>query len=185
MANLGYFQLKANPGAWLLRLRQGRSADIFDIVSHDGSDTPANSTDIKVLISSFRSHVLKLKVAKKPDKMHMDLLADDADPNSGIWNSITSFGAYLHQSPQYRRTIFSIVSCFHDCQILLTMEKMHRGTSKHLYQFWIHRQHLFLPNKGLLTAALHDIITNTGVTICFHFIQQASQNPQNHSRCPS
>jgi UDP-glucose:glycoprotein glucosyltransferase len=32
MANLGYFQLKANPGAWLLRLRQGRSADIFDIV---------------------------------------------------------------------------------------------------------------------------------------------------------
>lgn len=32
MANLGYFQLKANPGAWLLRLRQGRSADIYDIV---------------------------------------------------------------------------------------------------------------------------------------------------------
>lgn len=32
MANLGYFQLKANPGSWLLRLRQGRSADIYDIV---------------------------------------------------------------------------------------------------------------------------------------------------------
>lgn len=32
MANLGYFQLKANPGAWILRLRQGRSADIYDIV---------------------------------------------------------------------------------------------------------------------------------------------------------
>lgn len=32
MANLGYFQLKANPGAWVLRLRQGRSADIYDIV---------------------------------------------------------------------------------------------------------------------------------------------------------
>lgn len=32
MANLGYFQLKANPGAWSLRLRQGRSADIYDIV---------------------------------------------------------------------------------------------------------------------------------------------------------
>lgn len=34
MANLGYFQLKANPGAWLLRLRQGRSADLFDIVRY-------------------------------------------------------------------------------------------------------------------------------------------------------
>lgn len=31
MANLGYFQLKANPGAWILRLRHGRSADIYDI----------------------------------------------------------------------------------------------------------------------------------------------------------
>lgn len=32
MANLGYFQLKANPGAWILRLRQGRSSEIYDIV---------------------------------------------------------------------------------------------------------------------------------------------------------
>lgn len=113
MANLGYFQLKANPGAWLLRLRQGRSADIFDIVSHDGSDTPANSTDIKVLISSFRSHVLKLKVAKKPDKMHMDLLSDDSDPNSGIWNSITStFGGSktTDEDGDERINIFSVAS---------------------------------------------------------------------------
>lgn len=113
MANLGYFQLKANPGAWLLRLRQGRSADIFDIVSHDGSDTPANSTDIKVLISSFRSHVLKLKVAKKPDKMHMDLLSDGSDPNSGIWNSITStFGGSktTEEDADERINIFSLAS---------------------------------------------------------------------------
>jgi UDP-glucose:glycoprotein glucosyltransferase len=105
MANLGYFQLKANPGSWLLRLRQGRSADIFDIIrfenkicalivphavycdSVDGSDNPVDSEDHHVLISSFRSHVLKLKVAKKPDKIGVDLLADDESP--GIWNSIT------------------------------------------------------------------------------------------------
>ncbi len=31
MANLGYFQLKASPGAWTLRLRDGRSADIYSI----------------------------------------------------------------------------------------------------------------------------------------------------------
>lgn len=31
MANLGYFQLKANPGAWLLKLRNGRSAEIYSI----------------------------------------------------------------------------------------------------------------------------------------------------------
>lgn len=31
MANLGYFQLKANPGAMILRLREGRSSDIYNI----------------------------------------------------------------------------------------------------------------------------------------------------------
>lgn len=31
MANLGYFQLKANPGAWWLQIREGRSHDIYTI----------------------------------------------------------------------------------------------------------------------------------------------------------
>lgn len=31
MANLGYFQLKAGPGAWDLRLRQGRSRDVYSL----------------------------------------------------------------------------------------------------------------------------------------------------------
>ena len=31
MANLGYFQLKAGPGAWILELREGRSRQIYSI----------------------------------------------------------------------------------------------------------------------------------------------------------
>lgn len=57
--------------------------------SHEGSDTPPNSTDIKVLISSLRSHVLKLRVGKKPGKQGMDLLSDSNESSGGIWNSIT------------------------------------------------------------------------------------------------
>ncbi|XP_063224607.1 UDP-glucose:glycoprotein glucosyltransferase isoform X2 [Bacillus rossius redtenbacheri] len=112
MANLGYFQLKANPGAWLLRLRQGRSADIYDIVSHEGADVPANSSDIKVVISSFRSHVMKLKVSKKPDKMHLDLLSEEED-RTGLWNSITStFGASkkAEEEAEDKINIFSVAS---------------------------------------------------------------------------
>lgn len=29
----GYFQLKANPGAWILRLREGRSEDIYQVLT--------------------------------------------------------------------------------------------------------------------------------------------------------
>ena len=31
MANLGYFQLKASPGAWQLQIREGRSRAIYTI----------------------------------------------------------------------------------------------------------------------------------------------------------
>ncbi|KAF7287176.1 hypothetical protein GWI33_002543 [Rhynchophorus ferrugineus] len=109
MANLGYFQLKANPGAWLLRLRQGRSAEIYDIVSHDNTDSPQNSTDIKVLISSLRSHIVKLRVQKKPDKYNVDLLSDD-DDNAGIWNSITSSFSGKEEDKEEKLNIFSVAS---------------------------------------------------------------------------
>ncbi len=32
----------------MLRLRNGPSADIYDIVSHDNTDTPTDSSDIQV-----------------------------------------------------------------------------------------------------------------------------------------
>ncbi|KAK7083347.1 UDP-glucose:glycoprotein glucosyltransferase 1, partial [Halocaridina rubra] len=89
MANLGYFQLKANPGAWLLRLRQGRSADIYAVASHEGTDTPSGSDDVQVIISSFRSQVVKIRVAKQPGKQNMELLTDESEESGGLWNSIT------------------------------------------------------------------------------------------------
>lgn len=92
MANLGYFQLKSNPGLWKLRLRHGRSAALYDITgySYGGIDYPVNSSEIKVILSSFRAHTIKLKVAKKGDKAGIDLLGEDTDEQQGLWGSITS-----------------------------------------------------------------------------------------------
>ncbi|KAK4879085.1 hypothetical protein RN001_007231 [Aquatica leii] len=109
MSNLGYFQLKANPGAWILKLRQGRSADLYDIVGYDKTEVNDNSSDIKVFISSLRSNVIKLKVAKKPDKYNVDLLSDD-DSNSGIWNSITSSWSGTDEDADEKLNIFSLAS---------------------------------------------------------------------------
>uniref|UniRef100_A0A8C7U3M7 UDP-glucose ceramide glucosyltransferase-like 1 n=1 Tax=Oncorhynchus mykiss TaxID=8022 RepID=A0A8C7U3M7_ONCMY len=63
MANLGYFQLKANPGAWILKLREGRSEDIYQILAHDGTDSPADSGDVKVVLNSFHSKIIKVRVS--------------------------------------------------------------------------------------------------------------------------
>ena len=91
MANLGYFQLKGNPGAWRLDLREGRSKELYDVALHEGTDTPTGSNVTQVLVSSFRSHVVKLRVAKKPGKENEDLLEGEGSDGggSGLWNTIT------------------------------------------------------------------------------------------------
>jgi UDP-glucose:glycoprotein glucosyltransferase len=113
MANLGYFQLKANPGAWILKLRYGKSSEIYDITNVDGLNTIHRVSDgyVSVVINSFRSHVLKVRVTKKPEQLSADLLGDD-EPQSGIWDSITSTfsgGSSTDSSPE-TINIFSVAS---------------------------------------------------------------------------
>ncbi|KAL0624514.1 UDP-glucoseglycoprotein glucosyltransferase 1 [Plecturocebus cupreus] len=88
MANLGYFQLKANPGAWILRLRKGRSEDIYRIYSHDGTDSPPDADEVVIVLNNFKSKIIKVKVQKKADMVNEDLLSDGTNENeSGFWDS--------------------------------------------------------------------------------------------------
>ncbi|XP_054470718.1 UDP-glucose:glycoprotein glucosyltransferase 2 isoform X2 [Anoplopoma fimbria] len=89
MANLGYFQLKANPGAWILKLRKGRSEDIYQVLTHDGTDSPADSGDVIVVLNSFHSKIIKVRVQKKAEKINEDLLSENSE-SKGIWDSIAS-----------------------------------------------------------------------------------------------
>ncbi|XP_076033465.1 UDP-glucose-glycoprotein glucosyltransferase isoform X2 [Oratosquilla oratoria] len=110
MANLGYWQLKANPGAWLLRLRQGRSSEIYDVVSHEGTDTPKGSEDVQVVMSSFKSQVVKVRVAKKPGMQNVELLQEEEN-TGGLWNSITStFSSSAGEEPEETVNVFSLAS---------------------------------------------------------------------------
>lgn len=168
MANLGYLQLKANPGSWILRLREGRSTEIYDISSHEGTDTPTNynkddgdNGDIHVLISSFKSHVLKLKVAKKPGKQHMDLLSSEGDEadSGGLWNSIANtFSSKSDKSgegdEEDKLNIFSLASGhLYERFIRIMMTSVLRHT-KTPVKFWFLKQYLsptlkdFLPHMA-------------------------------------
>lgn len=64
MANLGYFQLKANPGAWILKLREGKSGDIYQIVGHEGTDSQPDLGDVIVVLNSFKSKILEVQVGE-------------------------------------------------------------------------------------------------------------------------
>ncbi|XP_073425669.1 UDP-glucose:glycoprotein glucosyltransferase 2 isoform X2 [Dendrobates tinctorius] len=111
MANLGYFQLKANPGAWLLRLRKGRSEDIYHIVSHMGTDSPPDQEEVIVVLSNFNSKIIKVHVQKKPDQIHADLLSSAPEENTGLWESIMSFtGATNMESKEKKSDVLNIFS---------------------------------------------------------------------------
>ncbi|KAI8914924.1 UDP-glucose:glycoprotein glucosyltransferase-domain-containing protein [Powellomyces hirtus] len=123
MANLGYLQLKANPGIWDLRLREGRSRELYDILSvsdtlkpHDDSNVPQSS--VKVVLNSFEGVTMYPVVAKKPGMQNEELLVESSDANdqasaSGMWSKMktTLFGKQERQNKGNGTiNIFSVAS---------------------------------------------------------------------------
>ena len=77
MQNLGYFQLKALPGVWSLRLADGRHSDIYAIVDRKQTNK-AEVEALTVSIDSFDGASLEpLEVRKRPEKANWNLLDDD------------------------------------------------------------------------------------------------------------
>ena len=94
MANLGYFQLKANPGSWVLKLREGPSKEIYEIASTKGTSTPSGSSDIVVSMRSFTNKFIHVFVSKKPGMQNKDVLgeveSEKPPKNTGIWDTVKS-----------------------------------------------------------------------------------------------
>ncbi|KAJ2896623.1 killer toxin resistant protein [Coemansia aciculifera] len=92
MANLGYLQLKANPGVWRFGIRPGRSADIYKL-DHIGESrwdyraakqVGADREDTRpVLVTSFNGVTVYPLVSKRPGKEKEDVLQDAASVAGG------------------------------------------------------------------------------------------------------
>lgn len=54
--------MKARPGAWSLRLR-GRSAEIYDVATHDGMD-PNFNEGMVLTLDSFSGKVAQIRVGE-------------------------------------------------------------------------------------------------------------------------
>jgi len=155
MANLGYLQLKAAPGAWYLNLRDGRSADIYDIVSQENTDSKTGSKDVTVLMNSFQSRIVKLKVAKKADKKNEELLPQDGNEDSGngwfssITNQFAGSGAADEEEDQ-GLNIFCVATGHLYERLLKIMMLSVMKTTKTPVKFWI--------LKNFLSPSLKDFI---------------------------
>uniref|UniRef100_A0A0N4ZS70 UDP-glucose:glycoprotein glucosyltransferase n=1 Tax=Parastrongyloides trichosuri TaxID=131310 RepID=A0A0N4ZS70_PARTI len=140
MANLGYFQLKSNPGIWDLSLREGKSKDIYDIVEHINTEKQDGEV-VKVIVNSLLGKVIKIKVSKKANKLDEHLLADekgnyddeDEDENS-IWSSVSK---YVNGEKYDVINIFSLASGHMYERLMRIMMVSVMKNTKFPVKFWL------------------------------------------------
>ncbi|KAM3728409.1 UDP-glucose:glycoprotein glucosyltransferase [Dirofilaria immitis] len=144
MANLGYFQLKADPGAWILNLRDGKSKDIYNIVSHVHTES-VDETGVNVLIDSFSGRTIRIRVAKKKGKEKENLLNEgkfegENEDHHSVWSSISTS---ISGSEKYDAiNIFSLASGNLYERFLRIMILSVMKHTKHPVNFWLLKNYL-------------------------------------------
>ena len=97
MANLGYFQLKANPGVWDLGIRPGRSQEVFEMetAGSQGFRSPSSAAsvvDTELVLTSFEGKTLYPRFRRRPGMERVDVLdpdaADAAKTSDSFFNSV-------------------------------------------------------------------------------------------------
>ncbi|WPH00603.1 glycosyltransferase family 24 protein [Acrodontium crateriforme] len=76
MANLGYFQFKANPGIYNLAMQKGRSEEIFHIDSAGtlGQTAQPGDNGTEIALMSFRGTTLFPRISRNPGMEEEDVL---------------------------------------------------------------------------------------------------------------
>jgi len=135
MANLGYFQLKANPGVWSLKIKpNSRSEELYDIIR-----TGQKITELQVVVSSFNGETVPLKVAKKIEKFSEELLvegdSESSGADTGVWNSLS--GLWNDKKSEETIHVFSLASGHLYERFLKIMMLSVVKNTKNPVKFWL------------------------------------------------
>lgn len=106
-------------------------------------------------MSSFRSLVLKVRVAKQPGKQNMELLGDESEEQGGLWSSITSTfggGSGSTEDEDEVVNIFSLASGHLYERFIRIMMLSVRKHTKSPLKFWFLKNFLSPSLKSSLPA---------------------------------
>lgn len=155
MANLGYFQFKANPGYWSLSLQPGRSTQIFTIDSAGQkgySPQPGDSsTDIALL--SFQGKTLYPRLSRNPGQENEDVLEEPSKPSAAK--------TYLSKATKYASSVLSTVG--------LAPSAKPDEAQADINIFSVASGHLY---ERMLNIMMLSVMRHTKHTIKFWFIEQ-------------
>jgi UDP-glucose:glycoprotein glucosyltransferase len=153
MANLGYFQFKANPGFYKIDLQEGRSSDIFNIDSlgSQGWSPVPGDESTEVVLMSFKGTTLYPRLSRKPGMEAEDVLEAKVETKMDFVSRGLNFaqgilGGKAKNIPetqgQAEINIFSVASGhLYERMLNIMMVSVMRHT-KHTVKFWFIEQFL-------------------------------------------
>lgn len=178
MANLGYFQFKAQPGLWQISLKPGRSEKLFNIdsVGGLGYHPQAGDENNEATLLSFQGLTLFPRLSRKPgyeteDVLEtgpragstMDFVSKGLNFASGILSNV---GVGTKSGEQHADiNIFSVASGhLYERMLNIMMVSVMRHT-KHSVKFWFIEQFLspsfraFLPHLAREYGFSYEMVT--------------------------
>lgn len=159
MANLGYFQFKANPGYWHISLQPGRSSKIFhiDSVGAKGYAPQPNDETTSVALLSFQGATLFPRLSRNPGMEDEDVLEAKESTIDSILLKGASFLGFTSNSLSTTKTqnqaeinIFSVASGHLYERMLNIMMLSVMKHTKHTVKFWFIEQFLSPSFKSFL-----------------------------------
>ncbi|GFF45487.1 UDP-glucose:glycoprotein glucosyltransferase [Aspergillus udagawae] len=180
MANLGYFQFKAQPGLWKINLKPGRSQRIFNLDSvggHGYSPQPGDENN-EVALLSFQGKTLFPRLSRKKGQEMEDVLDISVKPGSamdyvskgfnfaqGVLSSVGVGSKDSLAEKQADINIFSVASGhLYERMLNIMMVSVMRNT-KHTVKFWFIEQFLspsfksFLPDLAKEYGFSYEMVT--------------------------
>ncbi|RGP71852.1 udp-glucose:glyco glucosyltransferase [Fusarium longipes] len=177
MANLGYFQFKANPGFYNIRLMEGRSSKIFNIesVGAQGYGAVPGDEGTEVALMDFKGTTLYPRLSRKPGMEEVDVLESLDSDDDGIIAKGLKFAESLLagiKSPKEisaqehaEINIFSVASGhLYERMLNIMMVSVMRNT-KHTVKFWFIEQFLspsfkeFIPHMAAEYGFKYEMVT--------------------------
>lgn len=135
MSNLGYYQLKANPGVWDLTLAPGRGSEIYEVQNKRS----LHGASMTTYVDALSSDRVLLKVHKRSGMERATLEDDDASKeDEGFWSGIFA------KQPKAKAVedddtvhVFSVASGHLYERFLRIMMLSVRENTKSKVKFWI------------------------------------------------
>ncbi|KAH5085410.1 hypothetical protein HBH95_026520 [Parastagonospora nodorum] len=168
MANLGYFQFKTNPGFYNIRLKTGRSQEIFSLDSagpKGWAPQPGDETT-EIALMSFQGATIFPRLSRKPGQEMADVLT----PDESLASELVGKG-----TEKVNKLLGKLGLNFDSQKVLdkgaelLGSKSKKKGTQADINIFSVASGHLY---ERMLNIMMLSVMKHTKHSVKFWFIEQ-------------